>query len=164
MMTENKILITNIQRFSLHDGPGIRTSVFLKGCNIHCPWCSNPENLSCQIQAYLKNGQKGIFGKYLTIKELYTEIMKDKVFYLGNLSRFNIMRSNDIELLPGGVTFSGGECLIQIQSLEPLLRQLNTEHIHITIETSLFIPERNLNIAIKYIDFFYIDIKIMDSD
>jgi len=63
------ILLTNIQRFSLHDGPGIRTTVFLKDCSIHCPWFSNPENLKHKEEAYVKkdkNGkieEEGIYGK-----------------------------------------------------------------------------------------------------
>lgn len=51
------MIITNIQRFSLHDGPGIRTTVFLKGCSIRCPWCSNPENINHQIERYVKDGK-----------------------------------------------------------------------------------------------------------
>ena len=66
----NNILITNIQRFSLHDGPGIRTTVFLKGCAVHCPWCCNPENISSQIQVYRENGITNEFGKWYTAKEL----------------------------------------------------------------------------------------------
>ena len=59
----NKTLLTNIQRFSLHDGPGIRTTVFLKGCSLRCPWCSNPENLSNQPQPYIKDGIHGTYGR-----------------------------------------------------------------------------------------------------
>ena len=59
MMFQKKgILVTKIQRFSLHDGPGIRTTVFLKGCSVHCPWCSNPENLSSIQQYYIKRWDK----------------------------------------------------------------------------------------------------------
>ena len=58
------ILITNIQRFSLHDGPGIRTAVFLKGCSLRCPWCSNPENISMYPQQYIKNNLIDTYGKY----------------------------------------------------------------------------------------------------
>ena len=58
-----KVIVTNIQRFCLHDGPGIRTTVFFKGCNLKCPWCSNPENLSFEIEEYNNDGIKGIYGK-----------------------------------------------------------------------------------------------------
>lgn len=50
---QNEILVTNVQRFCLHDGPGIRTTVFLKGCNLHCPWCANPENIHLEIERML---------------------------------------------------------------------------------------------------------------
>ncbi len=58
----DQVLVTNIQRFSLHDGSGIQTTVFLKGCSIRCPWCCNPENLSCTLQRYIKNGVEGYMG------------------------------------------------------------------------------------------------------
>ena len=57
------ILLTNIQRFSLHDGPGIRTTVFLKGCSLRCPWCSNPENLNPNPEKYVNNGLSGVYGR-----------------------------------------------------------------------------------------------------
>lgn len=64
---ENRLLISNIQRFCLHDGPGIRTTVFLKGCSLHCPWCSNPENISFTIQKYSKGGVEGNYGKSIVL-------------------------------------------------------------------------------------------------
>lgn len=68
-----KILLTNIQRFSLYDGPGIRTTIFLKGCSLRCPWCSNPENLISVPQNYIKDGISGIYGKYYSQDELVSE-------------------------------------------------------------------------------------------
>lgn len=157
-----KILLTNIQRFSLHDGPGIRTTVFLKGCSLRCPWCSNPENFLPIPQNYVKNGKIGTYGFYLSADELYTEIIKDKSFYIGDINDFSITQLNQLEHLPGGVTFSGGECLLQARQLLPLLKRLNKEHIHTAIETCLFVPKSFLEIAIKYIDFFYVDVKILE--
>ena len=106
-----KVRISNIQRFSLHDGEGIRTTIFLKGCNLRCPWCANPENIDFEFTKYKNKDTKeeGIFGKDIDNLELYNEIIKDKEFYKD---------SN------GGVTFSGGEPLIQIRKLEPLLAKL----------------------------------------
>lgn len=66
--------------------------------------------------------------------------------------------------MPGGVTFSGGECLLQICKFEDLLKRLQVEHIHTSIETCLFIPSSKLQIALKYIDLFYVDIKILDEE
>ena len=168
MMDEQKlILITNIQRFSLHDGPGIRTTVFLKGCSLRCPWCSNPENLLPQPQDYNKDGRKGIYGKYYTAQELITECLKDKNFYEGELNapqQWLISDTEAIEKLPGGVTFSGGEALLQMPALVPVCQALHKESVHIAVETSLFVPESNINLALEYIDFFYIDIKILESN
>lgn len=178
------IRITNIQRFCLNDGPGIRTTVFLKGCNLHCPWCANPENLSFGRQYYYKKekcnsslcdksrecialGQTeeffqtcvtqewecpfcafGIYGKDYTDSELLDEILKDYVY---------------MEKC-GGVTFSGGEALLQFKELETVLKQLKKKNIHIAVETALFVPKELLEIAIKYVDFFYVDVKILVAD
>ena len=131
--------ITNIQHFSLHDGPGIRTTVFLKGCNLKCPWCANPECISSEIQ--------GDFGYDISLDKLENEIIKDKPFYETG----------------GGVTFSGGEPLLQINNLEPLLNSLKNKNINICFETALFVPEKYLKIAKKYGDEFIVDIKMIDS-
>lgn len=160
------ILITNIQRFSLHDGPGIRTTVFTKGCTLHCPWCSNPENLTPAIQNYVKKDkdghveETGTYGKWYSPERLYDEIVKDKIFY-GDIETDS---SLDFEALPGGVTFSGGECLAQIKELEPVLKRLNEEHIHTAVESCLFVPDEYLAIAIKRIDLFYVDLKIINEE
>lgn len=158
------IILTNIQRCSLHDGPGIRTTVFLKGCSLSCPWCSNPENLSNQPQDYIKNGIKYTYGKYYNSDELVKECLKDRMYYEGKLGSENwdILSSEQIEQLPGGVTFSGGECLLQIEALIPVIKALHDNGIHVTVETCLFIPTKNMLIALGYIDLFYVDIKIIN--
>lgn len=163
-MKMDEVLITNIQRFSLHDGPGIRTTCFLKGCSLRCPWCCNPENLEYGIQTYIKDGIENVYGTFCTPEALYEEVMKDHSFYIGELSDYNINDSAQIEKLPGGVTFSGGEALLQIWQLEPLLKRLNNEHIHTTVETCLFVPKENLELALQYFDLFYVDIKILDTE
>jgi len=152
-----KILLTNIQRFSLHDGPGIRTTIFLKGCSIRCPWCSNPENLKHCPEPYVKDDVPGIYGRYLTCDEVYHEIMKDKIFYqIGGTGK-------GLNALPGGVTFSGGEALLQITVLEPLLERLISEGIHLAVESSLFVSTDKLVAAMKYFNLFYVDMKILDK-
>lgn len=166
MIPEKNILLTNIQRFSLHDGPGIRTTVFLKGCSIHCPWCSNPENLLHREQRYVKmdhNGkveEKGTYGKWYSPDELYSEVIKDKAFY----GSCNANLATYLDSLPGGVTFSGGECMLQMKELDPMLQRLNDEQIHTIVETSLFCSSVQLSIAIKHIDLFYVDIKVLNDD
>lgn len=135
-----KILITDIQHFSLHDGPGIRTTIFLKGCSINCPWCANPECISSK--------NEGNFGYYISLDDLEKEILKDEPYYKTG----------------GGVTFSGGEPLLQIRNIEPLLKSLKLKNINICFETSLFISEKYLKIAKKYADEFIVDIKMLNSE
>ena len=103
-----KVIVSNIQRFCLHDGPGIRTTVFFKGCSLNCPWCANPENIDFNIEEYSENGEKKHFGYEISLEELEKEIIKDEDYYMTG----------------GGVTFSGGECLFQFKKIEPLLQKL----------------------------------------
>ncbi len=162
----NEYVITNIQRFSLHDGPGIRTTVFLKGCNLRCPWCANPENIEFQIQRYTNDRVSGFYGKMYSEDELLQIIYRDRSFYGGSLNheQWNISDVKAIDMLPGGVTFSGGEPLLFIDKMDTLIKQLNAEGIHTCIETSLYAPLKNVDIAIKLIDFMYIDFKLLDKD
>lgn len=140
----NKILVGNIQRFSLHDGPGIRTTVFFMGCSIHCPWCANPENLAMQQCSY--PNANDLYGKYYSPTELVDEILKDEIFFADG----------------GGVTFSGGEVLLQALSLLEILRELKKRHIHIAIETALFVPLKYLQQVADYVDLWMIDVKILE--
>lgn len=142
------VRITNIQHFSLDDGPGIRTTVFLKGCNLTCPWCCNPENISFEIEEYNHNNQNEYFGYDISLEELEKEILKDEVFYDNG---------------KGGVTFSGGEPLLQIKELETLLKSLKEKNINICFETSLSVASDLLEMAIDYIDEIFIDIKILNK-
>lgn len=143
-----KVIVSNIQRFCLHDGPGIRTTVFFKGCNMNCPWCSNPENINFNIEKYTEDGATKYFGYKISIDDLEKEILKDKDYYETG----------------GGVTFSGGECLFQFSKIEPLLRRLKRRGISICIESSLNAPSEFVDIAIKYVDYYYVDIKILDAN
>jgi len=163
----SQILLTNIQRFSLHDGPGIRTTVFFKGCSLRCPWCSNPENLIPKIQDYIKDGLSGTYGKLYSPEELTKECLKDLAFYGGKITDPTLWNITDvamIERLPGGVTFSGGEALLQIDALGPVVATLHEKLVHIAVETSLFVPTQLLNLAINHIDFFYVDMKILNAN
>lgn len=143
-----KVVISNIQRFCLHDGPGIRTTVFFKGCNLRCPWCTNPENISFKIEKYTKDGIEGIYGKEYELDELFDILIKDKTYYEDG----------------GGVTFSGGECLWFFDKIEPLLKRLKDNGINICIETALMVPSKYLEIAMKYVDYYFIDIKILKGE
>ncbi len=145
-MNKERLLVSNIQRFSLHDGPGIRTTVFLMGCPLRCPWCANPENQRAEIQNYVKDGQEGRFGRYISTGELIEECLKDKAFYC-----------------PGGVTFSGGEPLLQMDALMPVCEGLRAEGVHLTAETSLFVSQEKLKMALARIDLFLVDVKILEE-
>lgn len=143
------VRITNIQRFSLHDGPGIRTTVFLKGCSLHCPWCCNPENINYEKDPWQKeDGTNGIFGEDIPLEDLKEILFSDINFFLDG----------------GGVTFSGGEPLLQIRRYEPLLRELHEEHIHLALETALFVDRQYLEIASRYFDWWYVDMKVMEEN
>jgi len=137
------VMITNIQRMCFDDGPGIRTTVFLKGCSIHCPWCSNPENMEFQKQT----SEECEYGRLYGPEELWHVLKKDRDFW-----------GED-----GGVTFSGGEPLMQAPSLEEVWRFLKKEKIHIAVETALFVPTDYLRTAMGYVDFFYVDVKLLEK-
>jgi len=141
-----KNIVTNIQRFCLQDGPGIRTTIFFKGCNLNCPWCSNPENKSFEIEKSI-DGVK-TYGKEYDIEDLYNEIIKDKLYFANC----------------GGVTFSGGEPLLHAYEMEPLLKKLKKEHISIAVETACDVPINYLKQIINYVDYFLIDIKILTEN
>ena len=142
------VRITNIQHFSLQDGSGIRTTVFLKGCNLTCPWCCNPENISFEIEDYSHDNENESFGYDISLDDLEKEILKDEIYYDDG---------------KGGVTFSGGEPLLQIESLKPLLKSLKERNVNICFETSLSLPIDLLEMAMDFIDELFIDIKILDK-
>lgn len=143
-----KVLISNIQRFSLHDGPGIRTTVFFMGCPLNCPWCCNPENKTQQIKEYVDEyGNKKTYGKYYSLDELKIEVLKDLPFYKSN----------------GGVSYSGGEALIQLKDVKSLLKDLNELNVHQCLETTLCTSTDLLKEVIDFIDLFYVDLKILNK-
>lgn len=140
-----KALIFNIQRFSLHDGDGIRTTVFFKGCNLHCQWCANPESLSTEPEI-MENEE---IGRYYTLSELMAEIRKDKPFY---------------DKSGGGVTLSGGEPLLQAGFVCALCDALHAEGITVGIETAANVQRALFAKVLEHIDFALIDLKHYSSD
>lgn len=138
-----KALVSNIQRFSLHDGPGIRTTVFSMGCSIKCRWCCNPENLTHVI----KHCGNKTWGKFYSTEELVEVLLRDKEYYGTE----------------GGITFSGGEFLINIDEFESTLIALKNEGINLCVETSLYCSSDSLKKALKYFDLFIIDFKILGN-
>lgn len=161
-----KALIFNIQRYSLHDGSGIRTIVFFKGCPLKCPWCCNPESMSSEIQKVRMDskcihcehcdfdvdecpiGAITEFGKYMTVDEVMTEVQKDMVFYRTST---------------GGVTLSGGEVLSQSIFAKELLKQLKSLGMNTAIETSGQGSTQSLIELAPYLDLILFDLKIMNE-
>ena len=147
------IRITNIQRMCFDDGPGIRTTVFLKGCSVHCPWCSNPENISFEKQPIRRRNDTGMntekeYGVDYKPEILTDILIKDRKFWGSD----------------GGVTFSGGEALLQAEQLKEVWRRLKDEGIHLALESALFVPQPLLETAMKYINFYYIDVKLLERE
>ncbi|WP_440897728.1 glycyl-radical enzyme activating protein [Amphibacillus sp. Q70] len=143
--------IFNIQKFSLHDGPGIRTVVFFKGCPLRCYWCANPESQSGKPEKMWDNQKKAMttVGEYKTIKEIIDEVIKDAPFY---------------EESGGGVTLSGGEVLYQAEFATELLRQLKEKGIHTASETTGSVKTDIFKKFIEQVDVLFFDIKHYDAE
>lgn len=121
--------IFSIEEFAVNDGPGIRTTVFLKGCPLRCRWCHNPEGMAFAPQILKKkNGAEEICGERVSPRELAGRLLRNE----------RIFRMNE-----GGVTFTGGEPLAQPQFLFETMELLKGR-VHIALETSAHAPPRNL--------------------
>lgn len=184
--------VFDIQRYSIHDGQGIRTVVFLKGCPLRCKWCSNPESWKaepqlfyvrsrcidcktcvavCQNREVEENGSsikinwencKGDYGwveecptgalcvkgRRMSAEEVMEEIRRDRIFY---------------EYSGGGVTFSGGEPLLQEEFVLELLKTCREEGISTAVETSGSVSEETLRRVLPFVDLFLYDLKMMNS-
>lgn len=136
-----KACIFNIQRFSIHDGPGIRTIIFFKGCPLRCKWCFNPESQSPEPTTD--------FGEYLSVNEVYEQIKKDSVTY---------RRSG------GGITFSGGEALMHPDFLEEVIKVCKLNGWNTAIETTAYASEAVIRRIIPQIDHILLDIKAIPHD
>ena len=141
--------IFDVQRFSVHDGPGIRTIVFLKGCRLRCRWCCNPESQEWDIQKMIINGEQKIVGEDTTVERVIAEVVKDEAFY---------RRSG------GGLTLSGGEAMCQPDFAIDLCRAAHDYGINTAIETTAAVPEDVVARVIPHIDYVLMDIKHMNSD
>ena len=154
-----KGIVTDIQRASVHDGPGLRTPVFFKGCPLRCDWCHNPECIAFppQILAYPEKcigcgmcdqgcftGAKVLCGQEMSTDEVLAQILLDKDYY-----------GQD-----GGVTFSGGEPFSQPEFLSELIDKSKAEGIHCAVETSLISYQEDI---LKKLDLVMADLKIWDD-
>ena len=146
-----KINISKIQHFSVGDGDGIRTTVFFKGCNLRCPWCHNPENLTTApcTMTYPNSQDTEILGKTVDPAEILDELLEDKDFY---------------ETSGGGVTLSGGEVMLQADGAAELGRLLKTEGISVVIDTAGAVPYSEFEKINPVTDEYLYDIKTADSE
>ena len=137
-----------IREFTLHDGPGVRTTVFLKGCPLKCAWCHNPEGQAFDIETMTRaNGEKIVCGCDWTAAALADELK----------------RNADIMIQSGGgVTFSGGEPLAQAEFLLELIPPLKSAGISLAIETSGYAPQEVYASVVSRMDFVYQDVKHYD--
>jgi pyruvate formate lyase activating enzyme len=153
----NKGLIFDIRRFTVHDGPGIRTTVFFKGCPLQCWWCHNPESQCIDPEesekTFILDGkkyyQKEVTGQWMTIEKVMHELNLDRVFY---------------EESNGGVTFSGGEPLLQDVFLLELLKECKSTGLHTTIDTCGCADQSIIDNICPYTDLFLYDLKLMDDN
>lgn len=185
-------LIYDIKRYAINDGPGIRVTIFMKGCPLQCSWCHNPEGISplmqklytpekcigcdcciqvCPEQSCFKtpDGIKTeparctacgkcadicptkateISGRNVSIEDIVAEVEKDRIFF---------------DQSGGGVTFSGGEPLLQADFLLLLLKEFGTRAIHRTVDTTGFAKSETLLNVAKHTDLFLYDLKLMDT-
>ena len=175
-----KAFIFDIERGSFVDGPGIRTTVFFKGCNLQCKWCHNPESQSKNKQIlfyrdkctgcgkcksvcpyafekcdfcgkcalYCPQDVRKICGKEYTVEEVLSEILKDKEYY-GN---------------SGGVTFSGGECMLQIDFLKAILEKCKENGVHTAVDTAGNVSWEYFEKILPHTDLFLYDVKCFSED
>ncbi len=145
-------IIFNLEKFAIHDGPGIRTTVFMKGCPLDCWWCHNPEGRKTEsetisVQGYQLRDER--FGRKISVHDLMHEIKKDDIFYRQS---------------GGGVTFSGGEPMLQSEFIEKILLECRRNYISTAIDTCGFVPFVNFERIFDLVDLFLYDIKIMDDE
>jgi pyruvate formate lyase activating enzyme len=150
-----KVVIFDIKRFAVHDGPGIRTTVFLKGCPLRCWWCHNPESQA--KEPFTVDIERKVNGKSVRSKKTYGEVIE-----VGSVVETVLRDRTFYEESGGGVTFSGGEPLMQTEALLELLSMCKQQGLHTTVDTSGFASRADLSRVSKYTDLFLFDLKNMD--
>jgi pyruvate formate lyase activating enzyme len=139
-------IVFDIREFAIHDGPGLRTSVFLKGCPLRCAWCHNPEGMSPDPQPFSTPSGTRTCGQPYTSAELASLLNRQA----------DLLRAGE-----GGVTFSGGEPLSQAAFVAEVIDQLH--EIHVVLDTSGFGDETSFQRLAGRVDLVYFDLKLMDS-
>ncbi len=185
-------VVFDIKKFSIHDGPGIRTTVFLKGCSLHCAWCHNPEGISANGEMWLWENRCIACGECLVACSDDALSLVDGVLSLdrsrcsgcGSCAEFcpagaleyvgrtmtiaQVMAEIERDVIfydesGGGVTISGGEPLCQPGFLEALLRACQEREIHTVVDTAGSAPPEALRAIAPYVDLFLYDLKLMDD-
>ena len=141
-----KGIVFDIKRGVTKDGPGLRTSVFMKGCPLRCAWCHNPESQSPLVQRAVTSDE--VCGMEMSVDEVMAEVRRDRVFY---------------DSSGGGVTFTGGEPTMQFEFLAELCRAAKAEGIHVAVDTCGFAPRERFVALAPDVDLFLYDLKCMDS-
>ena len=141
--------IFDIQRYSIHDGPGVRTIVFLKGCALRCRWCCNPESQSFEVETMMINGKPKVMGKDVTVAEVMETVERDMPYYLQS---------------GGGITLSGGECTLQPEFSAGLLQAAKDLGISTAIESMAYAKYEVIETLLPYLDVYLMDIKHMDQE
>lgn len=151
-----KGLIFSVKKYSVHDGPGIRVTFFMKGCPLNCLWCHNPEGISPvpqKVGLVRRIGEKEFsemtqVGEYYSVENILDILGKERIF---------------IEQSGGGVTFSGGEPLFQPEFLLDALMACKENGYHTTVDTSGYARDEDFRAVIPYTDLFLFDIKHLDD-
>lgn len=149
-------IVFDIKRFALHDGPGTRTTVFMKGCPLNCWWCHNPESIQPEIEEFTVEERLGSesfsrlkkIGEYLSLEQVIAQIKKEQVF---------------MDESGGGATLSGGEPLLQLEFTKALLKKCKSQGIHTALDTTGLTSQNKLEELLPYVDLFLYDFKLMDS-
>lgn len=141
--------IFNIQKFSINDGPGIRTTVFFKGCPLHCRWCSNPESQNRYAAIADRMEDETYCGRDCTVEEVMAEVRKDKAFY---------------DESGGGMTLSGGEALQQLAFACALCDAAHLEGISAAAETTGYAAPEQFAEFLRHIDILLYDFKHFDPE
>lgn len=181
-------LVFNIQKFSIHDGPGIRTTVFFKGCPLKCKWCANPESQKVEIEIIHNNGkckhclkcinyypELKFDGKNIIVPKGFNDleimnICPNRAFEVeGEYKNIEDIVKTCLQDLPfyeesgGGVTISGGEGMVQPESLKALIKALKEYNIHLAIETTGAVNSETFKEISSMLDFILFDVKHYDS-
>ncbi len=190
--TAERALVCNIQHFSLHDGPGIRTTVFFKGCNLRCAWCHNPESIRPEPQlAYDPRRCVGC-GACAAVCPARCHRMENGVHLFDRRDCIGCMRCAQVcpskalwvygtpmdasqileaclrdrelyEISGGGVTFSGGECLLRPELARALGGGLRAEGITLCVDTALNVPWKSAEELVGVANLFLVDFKMFSA-